>query len=391
MTLYLNDMGVVGPLGAGNRQELANLLAGDDTGMAPFEGLLTGRTTVVGRARAELKAAPSELAALDCRNNRLLACALDEIREPVAALRDAFGPAGVAVVLGTSTSGIAAGEEAAAALARDGRMPRHYHYHQQEIGTAAEFAARYLGLTGMRYTISTACSSSAKAFASAMRLIAAGRCEAAVVGGVDSLCLLTLNGFDSLESLAPNRCNPFSANRCGINIGEGACVFVVSRTPSVVRLAGVGESSDGYHISAPDPSGRGAELAIRAALAQAGAAPSDVGYVNLHGTATPKNDEMESEVMSRVFGHDVPCSSTKALIGHTLGAAGAQELGLCWLLLGDGNVERGLPAHHWDGARDARLPPINLVGADVAWERDLFVSNSFAFGGSNAAIALGRA
>jgi 3-oxoacyl-[acyl-carrier-protein] synthase-1 len=310
----------------------------------------------------------------------LLACALDEIREPVAALRDTLGSDRIAVVLGTSTSGIAAGEEAAATLAREGRMPAHYHYRQQEIGTAAEFAARYLALTGYRYTISTACSSSAKAFASAARLLDAGRCDAAIVGGVDSLCLLTLNGFDALESLAPDRCNPFSANRRGINVGEGACVFVVSRRPGPIRLAGVGEST-----------GRGAEAAIRAALADAGAAPSDVGYVNLHGTATPKNDEMESEVMARVFGLDVPCSSTKSLLGHTLGAAGAQELGLCWLLLGAANVGRRLPAHGWDGVRDPKLPPINLVGGSASWERDLFVSNSFAFGGSNAAIAIGRA
>jgi 3-oxoacyl-[acyl-carrier-protein] synthase-1 len=243
----------------------------------------------------------------------------------------------------------------------------------------------------LRYTISTACSSSAKAFASAARLFAAGFCDAAIVGGVDSLCLLTLNGFDALESLSPERCNPFSANRRGINIGEGACVFVVSRRPSAIRLCGVGESSDGYHISAPDPSGRGAEAAIRAALADAGAHPGDVGYVNLHGTATPKNDEMESEVMARVFGLDVPCGSTKSLIGHTLGAAGAQELGLCWLLLGDVNAARRLPAHGWDGVRDSRVPPINLVGAGASFEREVFVSNSFAFGGSNAALAIGRA
>jgi 3-oxoacyl-[acyl-carrier-protein] synthase I len=268
-------------------------------------------------------------------------------------------------------------------LASEGRMPSPFHYRQQEIGTAAEFAARDLALTGLRYTISTACSSSAKAFASAARLIAAGRCEAAVVGGVDSLCQLTLNGFDALESLAPDRCNPFSVNRRGINIGEGACVFVLSKRPGPIRLCGVGESSDGYHISAPDPSGRGAETAIRAALAQAGVAGRDVGYVNLH--------EMESQVVARVFGLAVPCSSTKPLIGHALGAAGAQEIGLCWLLLGEENAARRLPEHAWDGIRDPSLPSINLVGVDQRWERDLFVSNSFAFGGSNVAIAIGRA
>ena len=391
MTLYLNDMGVVSPLGVGKAQVLDGLLGGAAAGMEPYHDLFTGRATTIGRVRAELRELGDDFAELDCRNNRLLKCALDEIGASVAELRDAVGPDRVAVVLGTSTSGIAEGEEAAAALARVGTMPSRYHYRQQEMGTAAELAARYLNLTGLRYTISTACSSSAKAFASAARLIAAGRCDAAVVGGVDSLCLLTLNGFDALESLASERCNPFSANRRGINIGEGACVFVVSRRPGTIRLGGVGESSDGYHISAPDPSGLGAEAAIRDAVAQAGAVPADVGYVNLHGTGTPKNDEMESEVMARVFGLDMPCSSTKPLIGHTLGAAGAQELGLCWLLLSDLNGGRRLPAHVWDGVRDPRLPPIALVGADAVWERGLFVSNSFAFGGSNAAIALGRA
>jgi 3-oxoacyl-[acyl-carrier-protein] synthase-1 len=391
VTFYLNDIGVVSPLGVGKSEVLGNLLAGDATGMAPYEGLLTGRVTMIGRVRGELTPVPRELAELDCRNNRVLARALDEIRPAVAELREQLGPARVAVVLGTSTSGIAAGEEAVAARIRAGSMPSAFHYRQQEIGTVAEFAASYLDLTGLRYTISTACSSSAKAFASAARLLDAGRCDAAVVGGVDSLCLLTLNGFDALESLSPERCNPFSANRRGINIGEGACVFVVSRRPAPIRLCGVGESSDGYHISAPDPSGRGAEAAIRAALERAGLASADVGYVNLHGTGTPKNDEMESEVMARVFGLDVPCSSTKPLLGHTLGAAGAQELGLCWLLLSDANVGRRLPAHVWDGVRDPRLPPINLVGSETAWERGLFVSNSFAFGGSNAAIAIERA
>jgi 3-oxoacyl-[acyl-carrier-protein] synthase-1 len=158
-----------------------------------------------------------------------------------------------------------------------------------------------------------------------------------------------------------------------------------------VRLYGIGESSDGYHMSAPDPDGRGAEAAIRAALAQAALRPDGVGYVNLHGTATPKNDEMESRVVSRLFGADTPCGSTKSLIGHTLGAAGAQELGFCWLLLNAANERRHLPAHLWDGIKDPLLPEINLVGGNERWERGVFVSNSFAFGGSNTAVAIGGA
>jgi 3-oxoacyl-[acyl-carrier-protein] synthase-1 len=390
MSVYLADIGVISPLGAGKTAVLRRLLESDQSAMVPFTGLSTGRSTVVGAVREPVRELPETFAEFDCRNNRLLASALDELAPTVLPLRDTIGPHRIAIVIGTSTSGVAAGEDALETMLRTGRMPRSFHYRQQEIGAAAEFAARYLGLSGLRYTISTACSSSAKAFGSAWRLMQSGRCDAAIVGGADSLCRLTLNGFDALESLAPNICNPFSVNRNGINIGEGACVFLLTRQPSAVRLFGVGEASDGYHTSAPDPDGRGAEVAIRVALAQAGRTPAEVGYVNLHGTATPKNDEMESRVIERLFGLDTPCSSTKALIGHTLGAAGAQELGLCWLLLSDDNTERRLPKHLWDGVRDPRLPSINLVGARSRWERPMFVSNSFAFGGSNTAIAIGR-
>jgi 3-oxoacyl-[acyl-carrier-protein] synthase-1 len=390
VTLYLNDMGVVCPLGTGKTEVLERLLACDASGLTPYNELFTGRITVVGRAPSAVAPVPARFADFDCRNNRLLARALDEVAASVAELREEVGSHRIAVVLGTSTSGIATGEDAAAALSAVGRMPSSYHYRQQEIGTPAEFAARYLELEGLRYTISTACSSSAKAFASARRLLLRGHCDAAIVGGADSLCQLTLNGFDALESLAPGPCNPFSANRRGINIGEAACVFVLSKRPSDVRLCGTGESSDGYHISAPDPTGVGAEAALRGALAQAGAEPRSVGYVNLHGTATPKNDETESEVMARIFGVDLPCSSTKSLTGHALGAAGALELGFCWLLLGEANPRRRLPAHRWDGVRDPRLQPLHLVGDGETWQRDVFLSSSFAFGGSNVAIAIGR-
>jgi 3-oxoacyl-[acyl-carrier-protein] synthase-1 len=357
--------------------------------MAPYTALLTGRTTMVGRVTEPLPALPETLASLDCRNNRLLAAALDQIAPAVAAVRDAVGPHRIAVLIGTSTSGIAEGEAAIQALHRQGRLPAAFHYRQQEIGTTAEFAARYLGLSGVRYTISTACSSSANAVCSAQRLLDSGRCDAAIVGGADSLCQLTLNGFDALESLSPEICNPFSANRKGLNIGEGACVFLMTRSPAPVRLFGVGESSDGHHLSAPDPDGRGAEAAIRAALAAAQLEPHQIDYVNLHGTATHKNDEMESRVMARVFS-ETPCGSTKPLIGHTLGAAGAQELGLCWLLLQE-NEGRRLPQHLWDGVKDHSLPDINLATGGERWTRGLFVSNSFAFGGSNTAVAIGRA
>jgi len=195
------------------------------------------------------------------------------------------------------------------------------------------FVAEYLGLDGPAYTIATACSSSAKVFASAQRLIEAGFCDAAIVGGADTLCRMTLNGFDSLEALAKDYCNPFSRNRDGINIGEGAAMFLMSTEESAVSMLGVGESSDAYHVSAPHPEGDGAALAMMRALEAAKLTPGDIDYINLHGTATELNDAMEGRAVSKVFGDRTPCSSTKSMTGHMLGAAGANEVAALWLTL----------------------------------------------------------
>jgi 3-oxoacyl-[acyl-carrier-protein] synthase-1 len=390
MSCFLQDIGIINALGSGKAAVLENLLAGDQSGMQPYGPLLTGRNGVVGKVSEPLGDVPEELREFDCRNNQLLVTAADQLADKINALRSDLGSQRIAVLIGTSTSGIAAGEKAADTLRVHGEMPADYHYRQQEIGTAAEFLARYLRLDGPRYTISTACSSSAKAFAAAERLMAAGLCDAAVVGGCDSLCDLTINGFDALEAMSAEICNPFSVNRDGINVGEGAALFLVTRFDAAIRLAGVGESSDAYHMSAPEPSGKGAELAIRQALGNAGLQPGVIGYINLHGTATPKNDEMESRVIERVFGADTPCSSTKSQLGHTLGAAGAQEIGLCWLLLDSSNDSRRLPQHLWDSQADPELATIGLTGAEAQWQKDSFMSNSFAFGGSNVSVVIGR-
>ena len=390
MSVYLADLAIINSLGSGKVQVLDKLLQGDQTGMQPCGPLLTGRSGVVGRVTQAMDDLPEKFAEFDCRNNQLLAAAVSQIDGAINDLKSSYGAHRIAVLIGTSTSGIASAEAAMATLRETGYMPAGYHYRQQEIGTAAEFLARYLGIEGPRYTVSTACSSSAKALGSAERLLDANLCDAVIVGGCDSLCELTINGFDALEAMSDKVCNPFSANRDGINIGEGAALFLMTRTEAPIRLAGVGESSDAYHVSAPEPSGKGAELAIRAALAAAEIEARQIAYVNLHGTATIKNDEMESRVIERVFGPEMPCSSTKSQIGHTLGAAGAQEVGLCWLLLNDLNATRRLPQHLWDGLADADLPSIGLTGEDVQWERGLFMSNSFAFGGSNVSVVLGR-
>lgn len=390
MTIYLSDLGIINALGEGKTAVLNGLLGEDQSGMLPTGRLLTGRESLVATVREPLDALPAEFSDYDCRNNRLLVAAARQIEDPIRKLRSEYGPQRIAVLVGTSTSGIGAGEEAMESRTSRGEMPADYHYRQQGIGTGAEFLAAYLQLDGPRYTISTACTSSAKVFASGERLLAADLCDAVIVGGSDSLCRLTVNGFDALSSLSNGICNPFSINRNGINVGEGAALFLLTRTAAPIRLAGVGESSDAYHMSAPDPSGNGAELAIRQAMANASVTPELIGYINLHGTATRKNDEMESRVVNRVFGSETPCSSTKSQIGHTLGAAGAQEIGLCWLLLCEENRNRRLPRHLWDGEADPELPAIALTSDDARWTSDLLMSNSFAFGGSNVSVIIGR-
>ncbi|KVZ05943.1 beta-ketoacyl-[acyl-carrier-protein] synthase family protein [Burkholderia stagnalis] len=389
-SVYLHALGMVNALG-GNVDEIAGALR---DGVSPGMGHASadGGDAFAGRVLTPLDIAPPDaLAHFDCRNNRLLLAALAQVASAVQAAVARYGPARVGVVIGTSTSGIRAAEEAFAHRAATGAMPAAFDYRQMEIGTAAPFVKAALGLAGPAYTLSTACTSSAKAFAAARRLLRLRLCDAVVVGGADSLCELTMQGFASLESVSPARTNPMSRNRCGINVGEGAAVFVMRRDEGEIRLAGVGESSDAHHISAPDPEGGGAEMALREAIADAGVTPSAIGYVNLHATATRHNDAMEARVMARVFPDGVPASGTKPLTGHTLGAAGATELAFAWLALAR---DIALPVHVWDGEADPALPSLDLVRTSRRLGGDgrgqYAMSNSFAFGGSNASLVLGR-
>ncbi|CAJ0785691.1 hypothetical protein LMG7141_01677 [Ralstonia condita] len=387
--VYLHALGMVNALG----DDVGAICLRLATGHAP--GMLAthrpdGSTAVVGRVLAPLEVRPPrQLSAYDCRNNRLLLAALAQIQAELDAAHARYGPHRIGIVLGTSTSGIDAAEVALRHAKTHGTLPEAFDYRQMEIGTLAPFAAAALGVTGPAYTVSTACTSSAKAFASARRLLQLNLCDAVVVGGADSLCELTLQGFASLESTSATHTNPMSRNRAGINIGEGAAVFLMTREPGPVRLAGVGESSDAHHISAPDPTGAGAERALCAALADAGIEADALGYVNLHATATRKNDEMEAHLMARVFPNGVPTSGTKPLTGHMLGAAGATELGFAWLALArDGTP---LPRHVWDGEADPTLPVLDLIENTRRLASGRYVmSNSFAFGGSNASLILGQ-
>lgn len=325
----------------------------------------------------------------DTRNNSLLAAALEPLRVQVEQLKTRFGADRIAVILGSSTSGIAEGEAAVTSHMETGRFPPAFHYEQQEMSAPSTYVANQLQVRGPSWTISTACTSGAKAIASGARLLALGVCDAVIVGGADSLCRLTVEGFMTLSATSEKLCNPFSLNRSGINIGEAAALMILTREAGPVRLAGAGETSDAYHISAPEPEGRGATAAMSAALKNAGLTPDAIGYLNLHGTATEQNDRMESLAVERVLGADVPCSSTKPLTGHTLGAAGALEAAFCYLTLmrTDGKLPRAL----WDGIRDPQLATLNGLGADSTQHPPRYaMSNSFAFGGNNISLILER-
>ncbi|HJN50394.1 MAG: beta-ketoacyl-[acyl-carrier-protein] synthase family protein [Pseudomonadales bacterium] len=371
----------------------ANLRSGDQGGIRVREDLYLGGALQVGEVTLDLPDPGNKFVEYDCRNNRLLLAVCEQIGEEIGDLVKRVGRDRIAVVLGSSTSGVAQAEAAFGELATKGSMPEDFNYQQQEMGSASQFLSRYLGLGNIAVTVSTACSSSAKVFATARNLIQAGICDAALVGGVDSLCKLTVNGFASLESLSSGICNPMSCNRDGITIGEGAALFTVESQSVGIQLLGIGESNDAYHISSPEPQGRGAETSMREALQDAGLRPQDIDYINMHGTATPKNDQMESRAIARIFGTTLPCSSTKALTGHTLGASGATELGLCWLTLSSWNDRLELPPHVWDGVRDDGLPNLQLADSETGLSpasHHSTLSNSFAFGGNNISVILGR-
>ncbi len=335
-----------------------------------------------------------ELAMFDCRNNRLARLGLEQdgFGQAVAAARERHGARRIGVFVGTSTSGILETELAYRQLDPiTGRLPESLGFrYTRNIFSVADFTCRYLKLQGPAVAVSTACSSSAKAFASAYRYIRAGLCDAAIVGGVDSLCFTTLYGFRSLELTSPEPCHPWDANRSGLSLGESAGFALLEsavpdRGTDAPMLLGYGESSDAYHMSAAQPEGEGAALAMERALAAAGLRPEQVDYINLHGTATASNDAAEDRAVIRVLGRRVPCSSTKGWTGHTLGAAGITEAVFCCLCLEHELMPQSLSTRQVDPKLSAhilletRSQPVNRV-----------MSNSFGFGGTNCSLLFGR-
>jgi 3-oxoacyl-[acyl-carrier-protein] synthase-1 len=387
--LAIADHTLVSALGAGREATLAALRA-QRSGLAPARFLDADLPTWLGEV-AGLDAAPlpAPLAAFDCRNNRLawLALQQDGFADAVRRARSRWGAQRVAVLLGTSTAGLLETELGYRHRAPDGALPSDVRYaDRQNTYSVGALVRAAFDLQGPAWVVSTACSSSAKVYAGAARMIEHGLVDAAIVGGVDSLCLTTLYGFNALELLAPEMCRPWDAERRGLSIGEGAAFALLERDAASPHgwLLGTGESNDGYHMSTPHPQGAGAIAAMRAALADAELEPDEIGYVNLHGTATPSNDAAEDQAVQAVFGTATPCSSTKGATGHTLGAAGGVEAAICLLALGDGLIPAGLnlrtpdPALKVDYVRENRSAPLRAV-----------LSNSFGFGGTNASLVFG--
>lgn len=366
------DPGVVSALGCGAGETWRRMMAGDTSGLRRTT-LPDGEDAYFGFAPEEA-VSPEAAAAAGSRVGALVCEALRQMAPVLDPLLSSVRPERVGVVVGTS-----------------GSTMEEFTDNPDRIDMArpAEIVKERLGTEGPAWSVSTACSSSAKAFGSARRLLACGICDAVVVGGADARTRTVLGGFHALEAMSPRRTRPLCRDRDGLSLGEAAALFVMRRggnpPTGSVALLGIGESSDAYHLTAPDPEGRGAERAMRAALADAGLRPGDVDYVNLHGTGTVYNDAMECAAVLRVFGPSVPCSSTKAMTGHCLGAAGALEAALCALALRRG---AGMPPHAASPV-DAELAPFPAPAPGNALAAKTALSNSFAFGGSDAAVILG--
>jgi 3-oxoacyl-[acyl-carrier-protein] synthase-1 len=393
--LVLSEFSVVSCLGAGQAATLSAMRSGtsgldycafETVKLPTYIGEVPGIDTVQMR---------QDLTGFDCRNNRLAQMALEQdgFAQAVAAARDKYGSGRIGLFLGTSTSGILQSE--LAYRRRDnitGALPADFNYAKtQNTFSVADFVMRYLDLDGPAVVLSSACASTAKVFASAMRMIAVGLCDAAIVGGADSLCLTTLYGFHSLNLLSEEPCRPFDIGRKGISIGEGAGFALIDKASAAtssndVMLLGVGESNDAYHMSSPHPEGVGARLAMTQALVMAGLPAEAIDYINLHGTATPAGDISEDRAIVEVFGTSIPCNSTKGQTGHMLGAAGITEAIISALAIRHGIRPGGANTRELDPALTSRYC---MSAAQTSIHH--VMSNSFGFGGSNCAIVLGRA
>jgi 3-oxoacyl-[acyl-carrier-protein] synthase-1 len=388
--LSITHFTLTNALGRGKQSSL-DALRNSSSGLQPCDLENVDLKTWIGRVSGlEDMPLTGNAANYDCRNNRLAQLALqqDDFLPAVKQAVNRYGADRIGVFMGTSTSGIAATENAYR-LRKDDALPLDYTpQYTHNIASSCHYVRDYLGLNGAATTISTACSSSAKVFAAAHRYITAGVCDAAIVGGVDSLCLTTLYGFNALDLVSAEPCRPWDAHRNGINIGEGAGFALLEKPGDVScpTLIGYGESSDAHHMSTPHPEGEGARSAMQQALQRAALQVSDIDYINLHGTATKSNDASEDSAVCGLFGSQTPCSSTKGFTGHTLGAAGITEAIFALLCLQQGLMPQSLQTKQQDDSLGA-----NILLRTNHQTLNYVLSNSFGFGGNNCSLIFGAA
>ncbi len=400
MNIFLSKPGVFCAAGS-NGEELWNTVtSGSQTGIRKVTTVLSGEDFYAARIPDSL--IPHSSARYDMRIMGIEEAALNQIEEEILKVKEKYGASRIAVCTGSCDNGTEFSVEGHRVFFKEGKFAPNYNIEIQGADYVSTFIKEKYGLTGPACTFSTACSSSAGAMIKGAELLESGLCDAVIAGGIDIASDTTLIGFSSLEAVSSEITNPFSKNRHGITLGEAGAFFVMTRESLYddpnrsIKLLGFGETSDAYHMTSPDPSGEGAERAMRKALKCAGLEPADVDYVNLHGTGTKFNDSMEAKAVDRVFGdYKVPVSTTKAETGHTLGAAGSLEAAVCYFTLFENlsksNKNAKLPVQVWDKEQDPEIPVLNIVDSDFSAEREIRVcmSNSFAFGGANACLIIG--
>lgn len=387
--IYINDLTSVSSLGTNELTIVDSLSHTDRCYLTYRDDLLNEhKGSYFGQIKAKLPRL-DDYPEHKSRNSAVLAFLTYSIKDSINELKQKYSKDRIAIILGTSTSGLDETENELKKFMLTGVPSRDFYYKSQEFGDPTMFLADYLEIDGPAYTISTACSSSARALICGKRMLESGLVDAVIAGGADTLCKVPINGFNSMGVLSQERCLPFNKNRSGINIGEGGGLMILSKEKDSLELLGVGESSDAYHVSSPDPSGAGAISAMEMALNDASLTTDDIGYVNLHGTATKLNDAMESKAMASLFKGKVPCSSTKYMTGHTLGAAGIVEAAiLCYLLKHD----LDLPVQDFSHDEiDDTLDECGLIKEKIKAKKKVMMSNSFAFGGNNASIIIAKA
>lgn len=378
MNIILSNLGFVCALGNSKEEIIQNAIS-KNSGIIKTKDDISNQNIPFGFVKT------NDTKPMRCYT--LLDMAFSQIKDDIENLKKSYALSRIGIVLGSSNTGIHEAQKHIEQWIKTNNRPADFSFDEIELGSPAVYLQKITGTKGPAYTVSTACSSSAKVFRSARDLIKNDICDIVIVGGVDSHCAFTQNGFFALESISSEQTNPMSKNRSGINLGEGCALFIMQKSEKAngVKLLGIGESSDAYHLTHPEPNGNGAELAMTLALKDANLTSDKIDYINMHGTGTIANDSMESLAISRVFTNSVLCASTKPLTGHALGASGAIEAGLSYLML----KNQVIIPHIYDGNYDDTLPKLNLANGNEAKHLSIILSNSFAFGGSNASLILG--